>query len=139
MTQHDASAFSTVSSDILVTDYRTTTRAQDRTRIVFLIAVVCNPGPLRESVRLACHRRFLLVMKTLAAQIHRELERGERCTIYEFELINSWPLNEKGSRVEDRSVCGRKRSLSPILPHGMVRRLRQAALKVAAARFSESR
>jgi hypothetical protein len=34
-------------------------------------------------------------MKTLAAQIQRELERGERCTIYEFELINSWPLNEK--------------------------------------------
>jgi hypothetical protein len=36
------------------------------------------------------------------------------------------------TQVEDRSVCGRKRSLSPILPHGMVRRLRQAALKLAA-------
>jgi hypothetical protein len=32
---------------------------------------------------------------TLAAQIHRELERGERYVIYEFELSHIWPLNEK--------------------------------------------
>jgi hypothetical protein len=34
-------------------------------------------------------------MSTLAAQIHRELECGERCAVYEFELIRIWPLNEK--------------------------------------------
>jgi hypothetical protein len=31
----------------------------------------------------------------LAAQIHRQLEAGEQCTVYEFELIRVWPLNEK--------------------------------------------
>jgi hypothetical protein len=36
-----------------------------------------------------------LAMMTLAAQIHRELERGERYIIYEFELSRIWPLNEK--------------------------------------------
>jgi hypothetical protein len=36
-----------------------------------------------------------LAMMTLAAQIHRELERGERYIICEFELSRIWPLNEK--------------------------------------------
>ncbi|MGB9475601.1 MAG: hypothetical protein WCE87_11100 [Candidatus Udaeobacter sp.] len=31
----------------------------------------------------------------LAAQIRRELERGEQCTVYEFELIRVWPLDER--------------------------------------------
>jgi hypothetical protein len=34
-------------------------------------------------------------MSTLAAQIHRGLEGGEPYTVYEFELIRIWPLNEK--------------------------------------------
>jgi hypothetical protein len=33
--------------------------------------------------------------RALAARIHRELEAGEGCTVYEFELIRVWPLNEK--------------------------------------------
>jgi hypothetical protein len=33
--------------------------------------------------------------RALAARIHRELESGEHCTVYEFELIGVWPLNEK--------------------------------------------
>jgi hypothetical protein len=35
------------------------------------------------------------MMSMLAAQIQSELECGKRCTIYEFELIHIWPLNEK--------------------------------------------
>jgi hypothetical protein len=31
----------------------------------------------------------------LAAKIHRQLDRGEVCTVYEFGLIRIWPLNEK--------------------------------------------
>jgi hypothetical protein len=36
-----------------------------------------------------------MTLEALAAQIHRQLESGERCTVYEFELIRVWPLNEK--------------------------------------------
>ena len=38
---------------------------------------------------------MMTVFSSLAAHIHRELECGERCTVYEFELIRVWPLNEK--------------------------------------------
>ena len=31
----------------------------------------------------------------LAVQIQRQLEYGEQCFVYEFELIRIWPLNEK--------------------------------------------
>jgi hypothetical protein len=34
-------------------------------------------------------------LSRLADRIHRELECGEGCTVYEFELIRIWPLNEK--------------------------------------------
>jgi hypothetical protein len=33
--------------------------------------------------------------RALAARIHRALEGDKRCTVYEFELIRVWPLNEK--------------------------------------------
>jgi hypothetical protein len=36
----------------------------------------------------------------LAAQIHRELEHGKECTVYEFELIRFWSLNEKDRKVK---------------------------------------
>jgi hypothetical protein len=36
-----------------------------------------------------------MTLEALAAQIHRQLESGDRCTVYEFELIRVWPLNEK--------------------------------------------
>jgi hypothetical protein len=36
-----------------------------------------------------------MTLEALAAQIHRQLESGERCTVYEFELIRVRPLNEK--------------------------------------------
>jgi hypothetical protein len=35
-----------------------------------------------------------MTCEALAAQIHRTLEGGERCTVYECELIRVWPLNE---------------------------------------------
>jgi hypothetical protein len=35
------------------------------------------------------------MMSTLAAQIHSELERDERYTIYEFELARIWSLDER--------------------------------------------
>jgi hypothetical protein len=38
---------------------------------------------------------MMTMFSFLAAQIHRELEHGERSTVYEFELIRTWPLNEK--------------------------------------------
>ena len=34
-------------------------------------------------------------MRTLAAKIQRELDYGEPCTVFEFELTRIWPLNEK--------------------------------------------
>jgi hypothetical protein len=37
---------------------------------------------------------MMTMFSPLAAQIRRELEHGERCTVYEFELIHTWPLNE---------------------------------------------
>jgi hypothetical protein len=37
----------------------------------------------------------MTTLAALAAQIHRELECGDRCAVYEFELIHTWPLNEK--------------------------------------------
>jgi len=48
-----------------------------------------------QTIRPRSDRRLLLMMSTLAAQIQSELECGERYTIYEFELIHIWPLNEK--------------------------------------------
>ena len=35
-----------------------------------------------------------MTCEALAAQIDRQLECG-RCTVYEFELIRVWPLDEK--------------------------------------------
>ena len=40
------------------------------------------------------------MMSTLAAQIQRELEYGEQCTVYEFELMRNWSLNEKDRKVK---------------------------------------
>jgi len=39
-------------------------------------------------------------MRALAAQIYRESECGERCTVYEFELTRIWPLNEKNREAQ---------------------------------------
>jgi hypothetical protein len=36
----------------------------------------------------------MTALTTLAAHIDCELECSERCTVYEFELIRLWPLNE---------------------------------------------
>jgi hypothetical protein len=69
-----------------------------------------------------------MTLEALAAQIHRQLEAGEQCTIYEFELIRVWALNE-GSRSEDRRVCDGTWILSAILSHRMVRHFRTGALK----------
>lgn len=50
-------------------------------------------------------------MRTLAAHIQRELERGERCTVYEFELTRVWSLDEKDREskiarfAEENGVC----------------------------------
>ena len=38
---------------------------------------------------------FILVVSTLAARIQRELDSVRQCSVYEFELIRTWPLNEK--------------------------------------------
>ena len=35
------------------------------------------------------------MMSTLETQIQCQLDYGEQCTVYEFELIRTWPLNEK--------------------------------------------
>jgi hypothetical protein len=40
------------------------------------------------------------MMSTLATQIQRELDRGEQCTVYEFELMRNWSLNEKDRKVK---------------------------------------
>jgi hypothetical protein len=34
-------------------------------------------------------------LSALAAQIQRQIEYGEQCFVYEFDLIRVWPLNEK--------------------------------------------
>ena len=60
--------------------------SQDRARFVFSSASPSGKHVIDDSY---------LAMMTLAAQIHRELERGERYIIYEFELSRIWPLNEK--------------------------------------------
>jgi hypothetical protein len=50
-------------------------------------------------------------VRELAAHIHGELERGKQCTVYEFELIRVWPLNEKhrdakiAQFAEENGVC----------------------------------
>ena len=69
------------------------------------------------------------MMSTLAAQIHSELERDERYTIYEFELARIWSLDERDRESKIAQFAEKKRTPSPILPRGMVRRLRQAPLK----------
>ena len=38
---------------------------------------------------------MMRTLTALAAQIQRQLEYGEQCFVYEFELIRTWPLNEK--------------------------------------------
>ena len=35
------------------------------------------------------------MMSTLSTQIQRQLDCGKQSTVYEFELIRTWPLNEK--------------------------------------------
>jgi hypothetical protein len=39
-------------------------------------------------------------LTVLAAQIQRQLEYGEQCFVYEFELIRIWPLNEKDRQLK---------------------------------------
>jgi hypothetical protein len=40
------------------------------------------------------------MMSTLATQIQRQLDCGEQCTVYEFELIRVWSLNEKDRKAK---------------------------------------
>ena len=39
-------------------------------------------------------------MSTLAAQIQHQLEYGDQCTVYEFELMRVWSLNEKDRKTK---------------------------------------
>jgi hypothetical protein len=43
---------------------------------------------------------MMTVFSALAAQIHRELKHGEQCTVYEFDLIRVWSLNEKDRKAK---------------------------------------
>ncbi len=42
----------------------------------------------------------LFGVSTLATRIQRELDYGEQCTVYEFELMRTWSLNEKDRKVK---------------------------------------
>jgi len=66
-----------------------------------------------------------------------QLEYGEQCTVYEFELMRNWSLNEKDRKVKIIQFAEEHGFRLRFYRLGWCAHLRPGALKVAAARFCD--